>query len=255
MFEAGSKLVNQRPALVATIGQLLISGAARLARRLESTAFRLALPGVCGLCGGPGQWARCRAGLDLCVHCEAALPVDRGEGVLHAFSAGAAPLAAFAYAPPVDHMIRQLKFRGDRSFARTLGILLAERRAAQPTPMPDLLLPVPVHFERLRERGYNQALELARVAGRRLGIRVMSRVLVRTRATPAQSMQTASRRADNVRDCFAVTKPELLVGKALAIVDDVLTTGSTAAEAMRCVVAAGAARVEVWVAARAGGGP
>jgi len=224
-------------------------------RRLEAAALRLCIPGVCGLCGGAGQWDRCRGGLDLCEHCEAALPVDDVGSDGGGGGGGGGPLlAAFDYAPPVDYMIRQLKFGGDRSFARTLGILMAEARAARPGPLPDVVVPVPLHFERLRERGYNQALELARFAARTLRVPLAPRVLRRTRVTQAQSGLPAAAREANVRGCFASAGADALRavrGRRCAVVDDVLTTGSTAREAAATLAAMGARAVEIWTAARA----
>ena len=234
MFEAGASLVNRRRLVAATLDHLL------------TTLARLAIPGVCGLCGGAGQWQRCRSGLDLCEHCEAALP--RAE------DANALALTPFDYRPPVDFMIRRLKFGGDRSFARTLGLLLAEAREARGRPLPDLLVPVPLHLDRLRERGYNQAAELAHFAGRHLRIPVRARALLRVRATKAQSGLPAADRAANVQGCFAVPPRELrwVRGKRIALVDDVLTTGSTSSEAARVLGLGGAASVEIWAATRAG---
>lgn len=264
MFEAGPQLVNRTVRLPVMLGHFLINLGVRLGRRLEATVVRLAIPGVCGLCGGAGQWDRCRAGLDLCVHCEAALPVAFGSG--SSSGSGAGPglstppvgatriVAAFHYRPPVDFMIRQLKFGGDRSFARTLGLLLAEARLASEGPMPELIVPVPLHCDRLRERGYNQALELAHFAGRRLGVRVRAQALLRTRATKAQSGLAAAERSGNVQGCFSADARETVQvgGKRIALVDDVLTTGSTALEAARCLKGAGAAEIEIWVACRVG---
>lgn len=237
MFEAGARLVNRRSAFRATLDHFM------------TTLARLAIPGVCGLCGGAGQWHRCRFGLDLCEHCEAALPrvAEPGDAVL----------TPFEYHPPVDFMVRQLKFGGDRSFARTLGFLLAETRAMRKSPLPDLLVPVPLHLDRLRERGYNQAAELAHFAGRHLRIRVRPRALARVRATQAQSGLPAAARAANVQGCFAVPPREVqwVRGKRLALVDDVLTTGSTSNEAAGVLRAAGAESVEIWAASRAGRAP
>jgi ComF family protein len=237
MFEAPWKLVNRDGAFAATLDHLV------------SILARLTVPGVCGLCGGEGQWHRCRFGLDLCEHCEAALPQAN-------MGAGAAFFTPFEYRPPVDFMIRQLKFGGDRSFARTLGILLAEARLACGEPLPDLIVPVPLHFDRLRERGYNQAAELALFAGRHLRIPVRPRALLRTRATKAQSGLRAADRAANVQGCFAVPAAEAarFRGKRVALIDDVLTTGSTAREAAHVLESAGAT-IEIWAASRAGRQP
>jgi ComF family protein len=245
MFEAPPALVNLRPGRGALLGQFLTS----VLRHGESVAWRLLVPGVCALCGGGGiQWRRCRGGLDLCVPCEAALPFLVPAPA--PAQVGGLPLhAVCAFRPPADFMVRQLKFGGERSFARVLGLLLAETRLRAGGPLPVALVPVPLHRQRLRERGYNQAHELARHAAGHLRLPVWARVLERHRDTAAQSGLPAAARGANVQACFAA-RP-LPSGCRLALVDDVLTTGSTALEAARCLKAAGAAEVEIWVACRA----
>lgn len=244
MFEARPGLVNRATGLRSMLGQVVST----LASRGAALAWQLAVPGVCALCDGPCQWQRCRGGLDLCVHCEAALPrVTDGTTSLE----GSPVLAPFEYRPPADFMVRQLKFAGQRSHARTLGVLLAEARREWSEPLPAVLVPVPLHWERLRERGFNQAREIASHAGRQLGIPVASRALQRIRATEAQSGLAAAARAGNVRGCFSAPG-RVPAGARVALIDDVLTTGSTALEAARCLRAAGAGEVEIWVACRAG---
>jgi ComF family protein len=245
MFEARPGLVNRATGFRSMLGQFVSSTAARV----TALAWQLAVPGVCALCDGPCQWQRCRGGLDLCVHCEGAMPARRSPQILA--DSGLQVFAPYAYRPPADFMVRQLKFRGQRGHARTLGVLLAEARAAWPAALPSLLVPVPLHWQRLRERGFNQAGEIARFAGRRLHIPVEPRALHRVRETGAQSQLAATARAANVRDCFTTAR-RFAPGVRVALVDDVLTTGSTAMEAARCLRAAGAAEVEIWVACRAG---
>lgn len=156
-------------------------------------------------------------------------------------------VALFRYAPPIDGLIWQLKYHQRLSPARVLGALLAARAAA--LPRPDVLVPTPLHPSRLRARGYNQAAEIARTAGKALGIPVNRHVLVRTRATPSQTdLPHAARRA-NVRNAFAVREP--IGGRHIAVVDDVMTTGATADAMARCLRRAGAAAVSMWVIARA----
>lgn len=239
MFEAARRLVNfARPAKWT------------FAHHLTSLPWRLLMPGVCALCGGGAQWQRCRGGLDLCAHCEAALlPAAPPPPALVTRTGATRILAAFRYAPPADFMIRQLKFGGQRCHARVLGTLLAERAARESAGLPGALVPLPLHPGRLRERGYNQAAELALFAGRALRLPVWPRVLERVREGQVQSSLPAAVRAANVRGAFAAGA--LPKGCRVALVDDVLTTGSTAAAAVRCLREAGAAGVEVWVACRA----
>jgi ComF family protein len=244
MFEARPGLVNRATGFRSMLGQFVSTTAARL----TALAWQLAVPGVCALCDGPCQWQRCRGGLDLCLNCEGAMPRVANAG---APFEGVPVLAPFEYRPPADFMVRQLKFAGQRGHARTLGVLLAEARLEWSEPLPSVLVPVPLHWERLRERGFNQARELAVFAGRRLRIRVASRALQRVRATQAQSGLPAAARVSNVRDCFAATG-RFAAGLRIALVDDVVTTGNTALEAARCLREAGAEHVEIWAACRAG---
>jgi len=159
-------------------------------------------------------------------------------------------VALFRYAPPVDHFIRTLKFHNGLGLATLLGRRLASR--LQPEPgRPDRIMPVPLHPTRLRSRGYNQALELARPIAAALDIPLDYQSLQRIRATAAQSELPVEQRGRNMRGAFAVRAGSQLDGLRIALVDDVLTTGSTVVAASRALLAAGAMEIEVWVAARA----
>ena len=114
----------------------------------------------------------------------------------------------------------------------------------------DLVVPVPLHPTRQRERGYNQAQLLARDIARRLGKRCLSDALARTRQTETQTHLTASARASNVRNAFASVRPARYQGKRLLLIDDVMTTGATVSEASRALKEAGAASVIVLTVAR-----
>jgi ComF family protein len=121
-----------------------------------------------------------------------------------------------------------------------------------PTEAPTLLLPVPLGAERQRERGYNQAWELARRLAKQLGVATDPTLLLRIRETPHQLALPPDRRAANVKGAFAVEPRRLAAvrGCSVAVVDDVMTTGATAAEIARVLANAGAAAVDVWVVAR-----
>lgn len=158
-----------------------------------------------------------------------------------------ATTAALRYAEPADRLILDLKFRGRLPAARLLGTLLAEAVAdAEP---PEALLPVPLHPARLRERGFNQALELARPLARRLDRPLPIDAVRRIRATPPQTGVDRHGRRRNIRNAFALRRP--LPWRHVAIVDDVMTTGSTVAELAGLLRRNGVERVQVWVAARA----
>lgn len=225
---------------------------------LNSIQGRL-FPATCLLCGAPGE-----ATLDLCPGCRDALP-ESGPACVQCGAAleAAGPRcgaclkrppafdrvrAPFAYASPVDHLLWRLKFRGQLAPARVLGQLLAQAANARTGPLPQLLVPVPLHPGRLRQRGYNQAVELARPLGRALAVPMAPRLCRRQRATAAQAELTGSARRRNVRGAFAVAGP---VPAHVAIVDDVVTTGSTVGELARALRRAGVERVEVWAVARA----
>lgn len=218
-------------------------------------------PARCVLCDGTGA-----DGLDLCAGCRADLPrltaaCDRCAAALpptacvsHCPDCARRPppftaaRAALHYATPVDWMVWQLKFRRRLTHGRTLGALLAERIATCPDHS-EALVPVPLHARRWRERGYNQAAEIATETGRRLGLPVWHGAARRVRATARQAELPAARRPANVRGAFAAA-PQV-AGRHVAIVDDVATTTRTAAELARALLAAGARRVDLYCAARA----
>src|SRR5690606_35139969 len=156
--------------------------------------------------------------------------------------------AAFLYAFPVDRLLPRLKFHRDLAAGRLLAQAMA---AALPAgPRPDALVPVPLHPARLRQRGYNQALELARPLGRALALPLRRNLLRRVRDTAAQSRLDAGARAANLRDAFEVPGGEA-VPAHVVLVDDVMTTGATLHAAAEALADAGAVRVDAWVCARA----
>jgi ComF family protein len=218
-----------------------LTGPKALSRALAATLF----PPRCCLCGFRGA----TADLDLCEACHTDLPWNSqvSPGVL-------APLR---YEYPVDDMIRRLKYQGQLELARIFGVLLASaaRARARASPLPRLLLPVPLHGARLRERGFNQAYALARYAGRLLEVPYARTLVRRVRDTPSQTALDVAARRHNVRGAFAVCGPEamarLSAAEHVAVIDDVITTGSTTAELRAVLLAAGVRRVEVWAAARA----
>jgi ComF family protein len=156
--------------------------------------------------------------------------------------------ALFHYRPPVDYLVKRLKFSGELALAPLLGGLLAARIGRRTAALPEQLIPVPLHPVRQRERGFNQATELARSLGRCLRIPLATQLCLRRRNTGPQSLLPLTARRLNLRDAFAVRGRCAL---HVAIVDDVMTTGHTANELARALRQAGAERIEVWVIARA----
>jgi ComF family protein len=207
------------------------------------------LPVRCLMCGESGDLGH----VDLCSHCLEALPL-RPAAAVAGIAAGTGRCVPFAYAPPVDAQILALKFHGDLRGARVHGALLAAARATLVVPPPALpvaLVPVPLHAERRRERGFNQAEQLARHAGRWLGVAVRCDVLRRVRGTVAQSTLPAAQRQRNVEAAFAAAPGAAALGH-VALVDDVLTTGATLRAAALALRVAGVAQVECWAVAAAG---
>jgi ComF family protein len=152
----------------------------------------------------------------------------------------------FAYAWPLDALEGRFKFGGSLAAGRVLSACWME--AGPPPLTPELIMPVPLHTSRLRHRGYNQALELARPLARRYRLPLAHDVLRRVRTTEAQTDLDAGARVANVRAAFAVHR--LPAQKHVAIVDDVMTTGATLAECAHVLLAAGVERVDVWALAR-----
>lgn len=165
---------------------------------------------------------------------------------------------AFTYARTAAHYdgvaqeaLKAFKFGGRRALAAPLGDLVVEiGRGNLPISAPDLLVPVPLHPARERERGFNQALLLARRVGRAWDVPVEV-MLSRGTATRPQTDLTADERRANVRGAFVIRRPERVAGRHVVVVDDIMTTGSTASACASALRLAGAAVVGVVAVARA----
>jgi ComF family protein len=244
--------------------------------------WRAAAGGRCAVCrgwcdGALCRWceARCASPRPRCRAC--GLPWPDAPGApgapgVHASQAAAEPrrcprcppeapgwsqvVAGVDYGHPWDRLLAEFKFHGRIEHAHALlqplrARLRADAAAAPPAGLR--VLPVPLARERLRERGYNQAWELARRLAHGHGLAARADVLFRVRETGHQlGLPRAARRA-NLQGAFVVTPGHAawVRGARLALVDDVMTTGATAAAAARALHAAGAAEVRVWVVARA----
>jgi ComF family protein len=160
--------------------------------------------------------------------------------------------SAIRYEEVAREAVHALKFGGRRALARPLGDLLAEAAATGiPAAAPDLLTPVPLHPRRERERGFNQALLLAKRLGRSWKVPVRAGVLARRIATRPQTELPAEARRANVRDAFVLRRPDLVAGRHVVLIDDVFTTGSTVAACARRLKEGGASIVGVLTVARA----
>ncbi|MCC7039390.1 MAG: ComF family protein [Burkholderiales bacterium] len=211
-----------------------------------------ALPQLCALCSAPcGRrllCAACERALPrlgpACPHC--ALPAIAGDPCPHCLRRPppwTQALAAFAYAYPLDRLLHAFKYRGELAYAP----LFAEALARQVRGRPDAVVAVPLAARRQRERGYNQALEIARPLAHDLGLPLHA-ALARTRDSQPLAGLSWRLRGASVRGAFVAVAP--VRGVSVALVDDVLTTGATLRAATLALLAAGAARVDVWVVAR-----
>lgn len=162
-------------------------------------------------------------------------------------------LAPWRYAFPVDSLINAFKHRDHGSLGRLAGVLLArhlQHLFDEGQPRPELLLPVPLSPQRLRQRGFNQAALLADWLGKPLGLPVNAKLLQRVQEQHSQQGLTASERRRNLKQAFALVSEAELTGRHLALVDDVLTTGATADSLARLLKRAGVRRVDVYCLAR-----
>jgi len=215
------------------------------------------MPGACLLCGAAHD------GAGLCADCLAELPAaDNG-----CYSCGAAVtpgplcgrcltapppydhvLSAFDYAYPVDQLVHAFKYRRRLAICRAMAPTLCRRIQQAPGALPGLLLPVPLHRRRLWQRGYNQAQVIARALSRELAIPVARRLVQRPRATREQARLPAAARRRNLRGAFEMIGAP--ASRHIAIVDDVMTSGTTAGELARLLRQNGVERIDVWVLAR-----
>ena len=230
-----------------------------------TAALDLVFPPLCLVCGGIlGAGRRdplcgaCWEGLPRiappwCRCCGAPLGI---EGLCGACRSRRPPFAyaraAVFYGDLVREAIHAFKFGGRRGLANPLGDLLAGLGlSALPGAAPDALVPVPLHPRRARERGYDQALLLARRLGRAWAVPVVADTLLRAVPTQPQTDLDAAARRRNVRDAFVVGQAGRIAGRHIVLVDDVITTGATAGECARTLYRAGAAAVGVLTVARA----
>ncbi|HTH45727.1 MAG TPA: phosphoribosyltransferase family protein [Oxalicibacterium sp.] len=224
------------------------------------------LPSSCALCGTAGKD-------NLCVPChtryfsrhprrcaQCGLPLDdatdaalRCGECLQATRSFDATVVAADYAPPVDHLVLALKFGGQLALAPLLGRMLRDAMLRQRSAaLPSLLTVVPLGEQRLAERGFNQALEIAKSLAQAVAAPLAPQLLERTRDTQMQSMLPPGERHKNVRHAFVVAAggADLVRGQHVGVVDDVMTTGETLNDIAATLKRHGAARVTNLVFAR-----
>ena len=219
------------------------------------------LPPRCVLCGQPSGpiciCAPCNADLPWqgphCLRCGLSLgsPRDKICGAcIHKKPPFFRTVYPLQYEFPVNRLVQGFKFQRQLAAGRVLSHLICEHVTQKELSLPDMLVPVPLHSRRLLSRGFNQAHELAAYTGSVLDIPLLTGGLRRQRNTRAQSGLNSKQRRKNVRGAFywhGSGKP----GRHVALIDDVMTTGTTVTECARILKKAGSKRVDVWVAARA----
>jgi ComF family protein len=156
----------------------------------------------------------------------------------------------FSYNHPVGQLIIAAKYRQDLVVLKFLGELMGQRLITQ--PRPQVLIPVPLHLSRLRQRGYNQSLELAKVISKHTGIPIANQACKRIKNTLPQTTLSGKQRQNNVKDAFKLIKiaPDW---QHIALIDDVVTTSSTITQLAQIFKQAGVFRIDAWCCARAEG--
>jgi ComF family protein len=215
-----------------------------------------ALPQSCALCAAPcGNTLLCEQCLETLPRTKTACPLCGLPSITSAVCGlclarappFAATIAAWTYAFPVDQLLQAFKYGGALALAEPLADELARAVRARHDSQSDAIIALPLSPVRQRQRGFNQAHEIARRVAVQVGI-PMLRGLARIRDSPPQATLAWKARADNVRHAFAADAS--LRDRRIAIVDDVMTTGATLAAAASAARLAGAVAVEAWVVAR-----
>lgn len=241
-----------------------LASVASTARRLVEPVLTVVFPSACASCGRllaqPTRGPLCRPCWDVLPRhqspaCRCGLPRPPGRSTCGRCRRGHQPFAAGVSLGPYEGSLRavihELKYRGRRRVAARLAEALLEDEPTRALVAgSDILVPVPLHPRRLRERGFNQAALIARELGRRTGRRCGDAVLVRRKDTAPQTGLSAAARRRNVDAAFAVRRRGLVAGHVVTLVDDVMTTGATAYACARALREAGADEVRFLSAAR-----
>ncbi|GHA06082.1 hypothetical protein GCM10008090_14650 [Arenicella chitinivorans] len=144
----------------------------------------------------------------------------------------------------MDELIRKLKYQGNPYIARDIAAMLATELREANIDLPEMLIPVPLHRQRLFQRGYNQSALLAKQLGKQFGIAVDYRSLTKHKSTANQAELSLKARQSNLKNAFKIARP--IIASHVAIIDDVITTGSTAREIAKILKRNGVDYIQVW---------
>lgn len=202
--------------------------------------------GICNACLQDLPWHNCAQ----CPQC--GLPAYDNQLCGHCINSPPdfdATRALFRYAFPVQPMLQRYKYGELLTLGETFGHLLAGYIAEkQINEKPDLIIPMPLHPQRLQERGFNQSLEMARIVAKNLEVKLDQNICQRIKLSPPQASLPLKQRVKNMKGAFTCTQP--LDGVNIAVIDDVMTTGASLNALAKTLKQAGASRVECWVIAR-----
>lgn len=222
----------------------------------QRAVFNL-LAQTCYLCGNSSSQAICNACLkdfpyqtSACLNCASILDE---VGICPECKQNPPPYrhtqALFSYTYPIDKLIKLAKFHQNLTILKLLANLMAQHLIME--PRPDVLIPVPLHSKRLRQRGYNQSLELAKMIAKQSGIPINTRVCKRRKYTrPQTALLNAQQREENLANAFKIKKTPSH-WQHIVLIDDVMTTGTTVKQLALAFKAAGVSQIDVWCCARA----
>lgn len=213
---------------------------------LKIDRFRLFLGGHCILCSAKTS-LKDSSIRDLCVACAQDL---KSHGVITTSlvlrDLGATAWAAYQYQYPLANVLHAAKYRDQYGYTLVLAELFYQRVLADSLTLPDAILPVPLHIDRLKQRGFNQALLIAELVAKRFALPVLHSA-IRSKATAQQAGMKLDERKRNMRNAFGIV--ENIPYERVAIIDDVVTTGSTVGELAKVLHKHGVADVDVWALA------
>ena len=240
-----------------------MASASQLLHSALKKAGHFIYPNVCLRCDAPGE-----NGIDLCERCFTSLPWIHYacQRCAQPLTSGNANLcgacrnkklhfdqacAPFQFEDFIRDAVYQIKFNQKLNQGKLLAHLFVKHIDKQRLNIPEIIIPVPLHKKRLRKRGYNQALEIARIVSKEIDCELLCREIYRNRDTNVQMDLPAKQRHKNVKNAFSLKEnATTFKNKHVCIMDDVMTTGNTVNEVAKCIKSAGAKRIDVWCIAR-----